>query len=137
MSPEEADKLPSVLQVKLTCSPDGKVQADVLFNQAGKEQTVSKNFERLPGVLVTPVGTLTLSPKDSTTVKEARTVYATVITPTAAAASCKARLSAEPTSKFTTIVRLNYNDTHIGRGKDFLNTLVALYNSDANDDKTR
>lgn len=135
MSPEEADKLPSALQIKLTCTSDGKVQADALFHQAGKEQTVSKNFERLPGVLVTPVGTLTLSPKDSTTVKESRTVYATVITPTAAAASCKARLSAEPTSKFTTIVRLNYNDTHIGRGKDFLNTLVALYNSDANDDK--
>ena len=135
MSPEEADKLSSALQIKLTCSPDGKVQADALFNQAGKEQTVSKNFDRLPGVLVTPVGTLTLSPKDSTTVKESRTIYATIITPTAAATSCKAQLSAEPTSKFTTIVRLNYNDTHIGRGKDFLNTLVALYNSDANDDK--
>lgn len=135
MSPEEADKLSSALQIKLTCSPDGKVQADAFFNQAGKEQTVSKNFDRLPGVLVTPVGTLTLSPKDSTTVKESRTIYATIITPTAAATSCKAQLSAEPTSKFTTIVRLNYNDTHIGRGKDFLNTLVALYNSDANDDK--
>lgn len=135
MNPEEADKLPSALQVKLTCTPDGKVQADAIYHQAGKEQTVSKNFDRLPGVLVTPVGTLTLSPKDSATIKESRTVYATVITPTAAAASCKARLSAEPTSKFTTIVRLNYNDTHIGRGKDFLNTLVALYNSDANDDK--
>lgn len=135
MSPEEADKLPSALQVKLTCTPDGKVQADALYQQEGKEQTVSKSFNQLPGVLVTPVGTLTLSPKDSTTVKESRTVYATVITPTAAAASCKTRLSAEPTSKFTTIVRLNYNDTHIGRGKDFLNTLVALYNSDANDDK--
>ena len=135
MSPEEADKLSSALQIKLTCSPDGKVQADAFFNQAGKEQTVSKNFDRLPGVLVTPVGTLTLSPKDSTTVKESRTIYATIITPTAAATSCKARLSAEPTSKFTTIVRLNYNDTHNGRGKDFLNTLVTLYNSDANDDK--
>lgn len=135
MSPDEADRLPSAIQVKLTCSPDGKVLADALFNQAGKEQTVSKNFDRLPGVLVTPIGTLTLSTKDSTTVKESRTVYATVITPTSAAANCKARLSAEPTSKFTTIVRLNYNDTHIGRGKDFLNTLVALYNSDANDDK--
>lgn len=135
MSPEEADKLPSALQVKLTCTPDGKVQADALYHQAGREQTVSKSFDQLPGVLVTPVGTLTLSPKDSAIVKESRTVYATVITPTAAAASCKARLSAEPTSKFTTIVRLNYNDTHIGRGKDFLNTLVALYNSDANDDK--
>jgi len=135
MSPEEADKLPSALQVKLTCTPDGKVQADALYHQAGKEQTVSKSFDRLPGVLVTPVGTLTISPKDSTTIKESHIIYATVITPTAAAASCKTRLSAEPTSKFTTIVRLNYNDTHIGRGKDFLNTLVALYNSDANDDK--
>lgn len=135
MSPEEADKLPSALQIRLTYTPDGKVQADALYYQAGREQTVSKNFDRLPGVLVTPVGSLTLSPKDSTTVKESRIVYATVITPTAAAASCKTRLSAEPTSKFTTIVRLNYNDTHIGRGKDFLNTLVALYNSDANDDK--
>ena len=135
MSPEEADKLPSALQVKLTCTPDGKVQVDALYHQAGKEQTVSKSFDRLPGVLVTPVGTLTLSPKDSIQIKESRTVYATIITPTAAAANCKAHLSAEPTSKFTTIVRLNYNDTHIGRGKDFLNTLVALYNSDANDDK--
>ena len=135
MSPEEADKLPSALQVKLTCTSDGKIQADALYQQEGKEQTVSKSFDQLPGVLVTPVGTLTLSPKDSTTIKESRTVYATIITPTAAAANCKAHLSAEPTSKFTTIVRLNYNDTHIGRGKDFLNTLVALYNSDANDDK--
>lgn len=135
ISPEEAEKLPSVLQIKLVCTPDGKVQADAFYHQDGKEQTVSKSFDRLPGVLVTPVGTFTLSPKDSTTVKESRTVYATVITPTAAAASCKARLSADPTSKFTTIVRLDYNDTHIGRGKDFLNTLVALYNSDANDDK--
>lgn len=135
MSPEEADKLPSALQIKLACTADGKVQADALFHQAGKEQTVSKNFDRLPGVLVTPVGTLTLSTKDSATIKESHIIYATVITPTAAAANCKARLSAEPTSKFTTIVRLNYNDTHIGRGKDFLNTLVALYNSDANDDK--
>ena len=135
MSLEEADKLPSALQIKLACTADGKVQADALFHQAGKEQTVSKNFDRLPGVLVTPVGTLTLSTKDSATIKESHIIYATVITPTAAAANCKARLSAEPTSKFTTIVRLNYNDTHIGRGKDFLNTLVALYNSDANDDK--
>lgn len=74
MSPEEADKLPSALQVKLTCSPNGKVQADALYHQDEKEQTVSKNFDRLPGVLVTPVGTLTLSPKDSTTIKESRTV---------------------------------------------------------------
>lgn len=135
MSPEEADQLPSPLQIKLDYTPDGKVQADASFSRNGESQTVSKHFDKLPGVLVTPVGTVTLSPKDSTALQEAHTIYATIVTPTTAAGSCKARLTAEPTSKVTTIVRLSYNDTHIGRGIDFLNTLVALYNSDANDDK--
>lgn len=135
MSPEEADRLPSALQVKLICSSNGKVQANAFFQQAGKEQTISKSFDQLPGVLVTPVGTLTVSPEDSTKIKESRTIYATIIPPTVAAANYKARLNASPTSKFTTIVHLSYSDTHIHRGKDFLNTLVALYNSDANDDK--
>ena len=135
MNPEEADKLPSPLQILLGYTPDGKVQADALFTCNGKEETVSKHFDKLPGVLVTPVGTLTLSLKDSTNTQEAHTICATIITPTAAAANCKSRLSAEPVSKVTTIVRLNYNDAHIGRGMDFLNTLVALYNRDANDDK--
>lgn len=135
MNPEEADKLPSPLQIQLGYTPDGKVQADALFTRNGKEETVSKHFDKLPGVLVTPIGTVTLSLKDSTNIQKAHTIYATIISPTAAAANCKSRLSAKPVSKVTTIVRLDYNDTHIGRGMDFLNTLVALYNSDANDDK--
>ena len=130
-----ADKLPSPLQIQLGYTPDGKVQADASFVRNEKEETVSKHFDKLPGVLVTPVGTVTLSLKDSTNIQEAHTICATIITPTAAAGSCKSRLAAEPTSKVTTIVRLSYNDTHIGRGMDFLNTLVALYNRDANDDK--
>lgn len=135
MNPEEADKLPSPLQIQLGYTPDGKVQADALFTRNGKEEIVSKHFDKLPGVLVTPVGTVTLSFKDSTNIQDAHTICASIISPTAAAANCKSRLSAEPVSKVTTIVRLNYNDTHIGRGMDFLNTLVALYNRDANDDK--
>lgn len=135
MNPDEADKLPSPLQIQLDYTPDGKVQADALFTRNGKEETVSKHFDKLPGVLVTPVGTITFSLKDSTNIQESHTICANIISPTAAAANCKSRLSAEPVSKVTTIVRLNYNDTHIGRGMDFLNTLVALYNRDANDDK--
>lgn len=135
MNPDEADKLPSPLQIQLDYTPEGKVQADASFVRYRKEETVSKHFDKLPGVLVTPVGTITFSLKDSTNIQEAHTISATIISPTAAAADCKSRLSAEPVSKVTTIVRLNYNDTHIGRGTDFLNTLVALYNRDANDDK--
>lgn len=132
MTPEEADKLAEPLNLQLDCTPDGKVKATAKY---GKEGTTEKTFDRLPGVLVTPVGTLTLNAKDSTSIQEERTIQVRIVSPTAAAKVCQGNLSTEPTSKQTTIVRLNYNDTHVGRGLDFLNTLVALYNADANDDK--
>ena len=132
MTPEEADKLAEPLNLQLDCTPDGKVKATAKY---GKEGTTEKTFDRLPGVLVTPVGTLTLNAKDSTKIQEERTIQVQIVSPTSAAKMCQENLSTEPTSKQTTIVRLNYNDTHIGRGLDFLNTLVALYNADANDDK--
>lgn len=135
MTPEEAEKLAAPLNLQLDCTPDGKVKATAKYIQNGKEGTTEKTFDRLPGVLVTPVGTLTLNAKDSTSIQEERTVQVQIVSPTSAAKVCQGNLSTEPTSKQTTIVRLNYNDTHVGRGLDFLNTLVALYNADANDDK--
>ena len=132
MTPEEAEKLSDPLSLQLDCMSDGKVKATAKY---GKEGTTEKTFDRLPGVLVTPVGTLTLNAKDSTKIQEEKTIQVQIVSPTAAAKMCQENLSAEPTSKQTTIVRLNYNDTHVGRGLDFLNTLVALYNADANDDK--
>ena len=135
MTPEEADKLAEPLNLQLDCTPDGNVKATANYIQHGKESIAEKMFDRLPGVLVTPVGTLTLNAKDSTKIQEERTIQVRIVSPTAAAKVCQGNLSTEPTSKQTTIVRLNYNDTHVGRGLDFLNTLVALYNADANDDK--
>lgn len=135
MTPEEADRLEAPLNLRLDCTPDGKVKASANYLQHGEEAATDKTFDRLPGVLVTPVGTLTLNAKDSTGIREERTIQVQIISPTTAAKMCQGNLSAEPTSKQTTIVKLNYNDSHVGRGLDFLTTLVALYNADANDDK--
>lgn len=135
MTPEEAEKLSAPLSLQLDCTADGKVKATARSYQNGQETTTEKSFDRLPGVLVTPVGTLTLNHTDSTGIHQERTLQVQIISPTSAARSCQGKLSTEPTSKQTTIVRLNYNDSHVGRGLDFLTTLVALYNADANDDK--
>ena len=135
MTPEEADRLEAPLNLRLDRTPDGKVKASANYLQHGEETATDKTFDRLPGVLVTPVGTLTLNAKDSTGIREERTIQVQIISPTTAAKMCQGNLSAEPTSKQTTIVKLNYNDSHVGRGLDFLTTLVALYNADANDDK--
>ena len=138
MAPDEADRLPSALEVSLDCRKDGSVAVDARYTADGEEHTVSKAFKKVPAVFVTPVGTLTLTP-DSNMAKMAlpRTLKAVVAPPSVVADSYKARLHGEPTSEFTSIVSLTFNDTDIRRGQDFLKALVALYNADANEDKNQ
>ena len=138
MAPDEADRLPSALEVSLDCRKDGSVAVDARYTADGEEHTVSKAFKKVPAVFVTPVGTLTLTP-DSNMAKMAlpRTLKAVVAPPSVVADSYKARLHGEPTSEFTSIVSLTFNDTDIRRGQDFLKALVTLYNADANEDKNQ
>ena len=135
MAPEEAERLNSPLDLNLYCQPDGKVNVQASFTHQGQESELSKEFERLPAVFITPVGTVTLTADTTKQIKEAQTVQARIISPLSAALSCKERLTGRPTTKSTTIIQLTYNDTQKQRSIDFLNTLVALYNQDANDDK--
>ena len=140
MAPDEAEKLPSALQVQLDCFPNGQVDVTASFTVKNEEHSVSKSFAQLPAVFITPVGTLSLSaPKDTVQarINAPRTLQATIVPPSVMAGACKARLGAEPTGEFTSIVRLSYNDTDVRRGIDFLNTLVTIYNNDANEDKNQ
>lgn len=140
MAPDEAEKLVAPLRVRLDCMPDGSVDVNASFQKDGEEQNLSRSFNKLPAVFITPVGTLSLSAaSDSAIAALTRpiTLQASVITPSAMASSCLARFVAEPTSERTSIVKLSYNDTNVRRGIDFLNTLVSIYNADANDDKNQ
>ena len=140
MAPDEAERLPSALQVQMDCAPSGQVKVTASFRIKEEEHTVSKSFPQLPAVFITPVGTLSLSAAtDSLLARmdKPRTLQATVVPPSSAAAVCQGRLGAEPTGEYTSIVRLSYNDTDIRRGMDVLNTLVTLYNNDANEDKNQ
>lgn len=141
MSPEEAERLPSTLRVKMDYRSRDDVRVTASYVAGGEERTQTKAFRRLPSIFITPVGTLSLkAAPDSIAGGGADrpcTIVATVTSPTAAAGGCKARLSAGPTSDFSSIVRLSFNDEDIRRGTDFLNKLVDIYNSDANDDKNQ
>ena len=138
MAPDEADLLPSRVNMTISLNPDGKFNAVAAYSINGEEQQESKDFDKLPALMITKVGTISFSlPADSAIAKvtEPRTVIVTIDRPTGTAAACKARLTAQATNKFTSIVALNYTDINVARGIDFINTLVNLYNSDANDDK--
>lgn len=140
MAPDEAEKLPSALQVKMDCSPGDKLAVTLNYTVKKEEHSISKSFTKLPAVFITPVGTLNFSAAPDSVVarvSEPRTLMATIIPPSVAADGYKGRLGAEATTEYTSIVRLTFHDSSIRRGMDYLNMLVALYNSDANDDKNQ
>lgn len=138
MAPEEADRLQGAMNLTVNLNPDGSFTAEAEYPLNGEKQRETKEFQKLPGIMITPVGTVSFSaPADSTLAgtNKPRTIKVNISSPTTIAASCKARLSAAPTGKTTSIVALNYTDVNVRRGMDFINTLVTLYNGDANDDK--
>ncbi|MDM8155769.1 polysaccharide biosynthesis tyrosine autokinase [Bacteroides gallinaceum] len=140
MAPEEAEKLPSALQIQMECQPGGKIDATLDYQVKKEKYTLKKSFAKLPAVFITPVGTLNFSLATDTALAgldETLKLSAVVAPPSVVADSYKARLSAEPTGEFTSIVRLTYRDASVHRGIDFLNMLVALYNSEANEDKNQ
>lgn len=99
---------------------------------------MEKTVESLPAVFSTPVGVFTFSAADSTlqTIRPVpEMIQATVISPNAAAASCRNRLGVSPSSKSTTIAQLTVTSSQESRGVDFLNKLVELYNEEGNNDK--
>lgn len=141
MSPEEAEELPSLLEVKLDCASGEKISATVNYQEEGEEYKLNKTFEKLPAVFITPVGNLSLSyasdSLSSEQLSQLPPIKATIVPPSTMADSYKSRLSAVPTSEYTSIVQLSLYDTNRLRGIDFLNMLVAIYNNEANEDKNQ
>lgn len=137
MSPDEADCLPSPLQIQLDGLAGSTCTATVCYMQNDEEHTLSKSYPQLPAVFITPVGTLSLSADSLFATGTPYSLLVRVKSPSVTAGSYKARLAAAPTSDYTSIVRLTVNDTHIRRGMDFLSTLVTLYNDEANEDKNQ
>lgn len=133
VTPEEADRM-GYAQVKM--SFHNQQLHEVLVEHEGQEW--KKTVESLPAVFSTPVGVFTFSAADSTLqtiLPVPEVIQATVISPNAAAASCRNRLGVSPSSKSTTIAQLTVTGSQVARGVDFLNKLVEVYNEEGNNDK--
>ena len=143
ITPEDAEKLESAdVHLKLT---DRKI-LDVEIKT--KEQTFTHHFDRLPAVYPTEIGVFSFSMPDTIIVAQKNKkdenkkddskpilVEATITAPSIATKNYLKRLTVAATSKTTTIANLTLTDSHIERAKDFLTSLVNLYNQEANNDK--
>ena len=96
--------------------------------------TFSNDLKKLPGSINTPMGVIIFQQNPGTKWKDEK-LYARIIPVELAARMYRAKISAGPTSKFTTVARISFTDTQVGRSLDYLNELINCYNIDANEDK--
>lgn len=135
MTPMEAEQLPGTLQLDLRCQESGKLKTVVEYVQDREEVKLEQTFDKLPAVFPTPVGVVTITPRDTTAFQAGLHLRATIATPTATATAYVRNLSVSPTSKTTTIAQISLKTLIKPRGVDFVNYLVLQYNRDANDEK--
>ena len=135
MTPEEADKLQGAAKLKMKYDGQQKltVHLDYIVNK--EEKSVETTFDKLPAAWPTEVGVFSFIPDTTVTVKSPVTLLTTVVTPLACAESYCANMSISPTSKTTTIAKIDLKNAIKQRGVDFINHLVKVYNQDANDEK--
>ncbi len=133
VTPEEAEQM-GYAKVEMNFQ-DGKLHTATIFHQGEKWE---KEINNLPAVFSTPVGVFTFSAADSTwksATPVPEQIEATVLSPNAAAAAFRSRLSVAAGNKSTTIAQLTVTDSQITRATDFLNKLVSVYNEEGNNDK--
>lgn len=99
------------------------------------EECEYKERFTLPCTIPTPVGDIYLSKGDAGDLSPNQNLFISVVPPIKMAKACLGGLSIEPTSKTTSVAHISYLDVNKKRGVDFVNSLVAAYNRENNNDK--
>ena len=133
-TPQEADKLSSGLRADVELKKDGSGQITVTTMIDNKEKTVVDTFEKLPYIMTTSKGAINFRPNYDKLDKDCD-IRIYISNPSELATTYKANLTVAPTSKTTTIAKIDFKTSSRQLGVDFINYLVSLYNRDTNDAK--
>lgn len=134
LPPQEADRLPAEgVQLDVDYLPGGKFEVYSIIN----EKEIHKQFDRLPAVLPTEVGTFNFTADSTASSRhtEPMRIEITISAPLRVARGYAGALTIEPTSKTTSVARISLKNSNQQRGEDFINKLVEIYNRNTNNDK--
>ena len=138
LTPQEADRLPSIMEVCMTLQPTGAMDVQITVS----ERVYQKHFDKLPAVFPTDEGTVafwanndTLSIIRPENVTKERHITAFINRPFSVAKGYANSLAIAPTAKTTSVVIISLKNSDTQRGKDFINKLLEMYNINANNDK--
>ncbi len=119
---------------------EGKYRIPLDEILSSDEYEFEKTFDRLPAVIKTGAGTITLTANPSNVkekMKDGMTERITISAPKYAAIRYVNKLSVSPTTKMADVISIQLNDQNVKRSLDYLNQLIVCYNRQANDDKNQ
>ncbi|QFQ12344.1 polysaccharide biosynthesis tyrosine autokinase [Pseudoprevotella muciniphila] len=134
MTPQEAEKAEHI-SMKMNLHKNGSIDIHGIDASTGKSSL--KRYNKLPVIIHTKNGVVSITRVDSVPIKENMEISASIVAPTRMASSYKGRLSISQTNKESFITSLTMNDTRPERSILFIKKLVEAYNSDANEDKNQ
>lgn len=105
------------------------------FSSQKEPVKIEKTLASLPASINTRVGTLSFTKNGNFKLKDGESLKAIIVTPDMAASGYAKALTVSQTSKTTTIAELVLKDEDPQRSIDYLNTLIKVYNRQANEDK--
>ncbi len=105
------------------------------FNVEKEPAKLQKTISSLPATINTRVGAIFLTANKGYRMKDGDVLKVVIVSPEMAAGKYAKALTVSQTSKTTTIAELVLNDEDPQRSLDYLNTLVKVYNRQANEDK--
>ena len=134
-------KLCAPIQLSITREGNNYHVTGTYYMPAGEntQEVTSKNinrtFSRLPAMIGTRVGTITLTQNEYRTLADGQVLEVTLSSPVGAAGKYAGSLTVSQTSKTTTIAQLVLSDEFPQRAIDYLKQLAIVYNRQANEDK--
>lgn len=134
-------KLCAPIQLSITREGNNYHVTGTYYMPAGEntQEVTSKNinrtFSRLPAMIGTRVGIITLTQNEYRTLADGQVLEVTLSSPVGAAGKYADSLTVSQTSKTTTIAQLVLSDEFPQRAIDYLKQLAIVYNRQANEDK--
>ncbi len=136
MPQNQLNVLQTPVRMEVTKKDKGlHVVGKIRLSKSNEEITFSRDVEKLPGVITSPMGTIIFQQNPGVKLEDGMKMHAIIMPIEIAGRAYSLKMNASATSKTTTVAQVTFTDTQVERSLDYLNELFKSYNDDANEDK--
>ena len=132
MAQSDLDELRSNIELEVRMREDEQI----VVKGAVAGTTLDTVFTQLPALLMTEQGNISFTRREGVN-PNYRQLYVTIQHPDAVIGTYRGNLTVAPASRTASVLNLSLNTPYPQKGRDFLNTLVEVYNNEAIEDKNQ